>query len=960
MTSPAQRYAAARRRQAEESGPLGRFRGWYDFPLDPFQEAAARALAEGRSVLVAAPTGAGKTVVGEFAVHLALEQERKCFYTTPIKALSNQKYVDLVRRYGPGMVGLLTGDNSINGEAPIVVMTTEVLRNMLYAGSSTLLGLGYVVLDEVHYLADRERGAVWEEVIIHLPESVQLACLSATVSNAEEFGEWLNLVRGATDVVVEEHRPVPLWQHVLVGTRLLDLFVERQGGAGEPARRVVNPELVQLARDEQQAARAGRAPVPAERGRRGRPPVTHPRGGRAEQGRRGRRPADPGGTGTSDRRGRAAVAPPTRPQLVDRLAHAGLLPAIVFVFSRAGTDAAVEACLRAGVRLTTDAERERIRALADERCAGIPPEDRTLLGYLGWRDALERGVAAHHAGMLPPFKEVVEELFTAGLVKVVFATETLALGINMPARSVVLDRLVKWNGQTHAEVTPGEYTQLTGRAGRRGIDVEGHAIVVWSPGMDPHALAGLASTRTYPLRSSFRPSYNMAVNLVGQLGRERARGLLETSFAQFQADRSVVGIARQVARNEETLAGYREAMSCDRGDVVEYVHARHALAGYEAAVARRSEAALAAAAARSVEGLRAGDVIIVPSGPYAGVAVVVDPGRQPGRGVPRPVVVTGRGELHPLTVSGLTAPVVLTGHLRLPVDLDTTTRAARRALGAQARETAERAGTTAEQAGPGGVGSTAGQAGRGGAGDETLEQLRAAVRTHPVHRCPDRDDHLRWAGRFERLQAETEALSARMARRTDTVGRTFDRVLAVLDEIGYLDGERVTPPGQRLARLYGELDLVAAQCLHERLWDELGPPELAACAAALVYAGRRPDDAGPPRLPGGRVREVLTAMVRLWGDLTALEDDNQLSLLRPMDLGLTWGAFRWAQGAGLAEVLVASDLTAGDFVRWIRQVIDLLGQIADAAGEQDVALAASARSAVDAVRRGVVAYSSVA
>ncbi|GMA89350.1 hypothetical protein GCM10025868_46000 [Angustibacter aerolatus] len=208
--------------------------------LDDFRLRACRALEAGRGVLVAAPTGAGKTIVGEFAVHLALASGRKAFYTTPIKALSNQKYADLVAVHGAAQVGLLTGDVTVNGEAPVVVMTTEVLRNMLYAGSSTLRGLGFVVMDEVHYLADRFRGAVWEEVIIHLAQDVQVASLSATVSNAEEFGAWLDTVRGDTEVVVEEHRPVPLYQHVLVGRRMHDLFVEGDGAdAGEA---VVNPE----------------------------------------------------------------------------------------------------------------------------------------------------------------------------------------------------------------------------------------------------------------------------------------------------------------------------------------------------------------------------------------------------------------------------------------------------------------------------------------------------------------------------------------------------------------------------------------------------------------------------------------------------------------------------------------------------------------------------------------------
>ncbi|HEU5034744.1 MAG TPA: DEAD/DEAH box helicase, partial [Mycobacteriales bacterium] len=526
MASPAERYAAARHRSSRPA--LQDFARGYDFDFDEFQARACEALVDGHGVLVAAPTGSGKTIVGEFAAHLALATSGKCFYTTPIKALSNQKFHDLVERHGEDDVGLLTGDNAVNGDAPVVVMTTEVLRNMLYAGSPALRGLSYVVMDEVHYLADRFRGAVWEEVILHLPDTVTLVSLSATVSNAEEFGAWLQEVRGDTTVIVEEHRPVPLWQSVLVGRRLYDLFVEHRASDAGEVQEDLNPALTRIAGEEARLARLRDDRRP-------------PRGGR--------RPV-------------SRVAVPSRPQVVETLDHNGLLPAIVFIFSRAGCDGAVRQCLRAGVRLTEPDERTRIRRLVEARTADLPEEDLGVLGYGEFLDAVQRGVAAHHAGLLPVFKEVVEELFSEGLVKVVFATETLALGINMPARSVVLESLVKWNGEAHVDLTPGEYTQLTGRAGRRGIDVEGHGVVLWTAGLDPRHVASLASTRTYPLRSSFRPSYNMAVNLVGTLGRHHARELLEASFAQFQADRAVVGLARQLKRNEEALEGYREAMHC--------------------------------------------------------------------------------------------------------------------------------------------------------------------------------------------------------------------------------------------------------------------------------------------------------------------------------------------------------------------------------------------------------------
>jgi ATP-dependent RNA helicase HelY len=590
MTTPADRYASFRERQAEPKSPeFASFRALYEFDFDDFQVAACGALGGGSGVLVAAPTGSGKTVVGEYAVHLALAQGRKCFYTTPIKALSNQKYADLVRRYDSQTVGLLTGDNSINSGAAVVVMTTEVLRNMLYTGSTALAGLGYVVLDEVHYLADRTRGAVWEEVIIHLPESVRVVALSATVSNAEEFGEWLDQVRGGTAVIVDEQRPVPLWQHVLAGNRLYDLFTD-----DEHTR--VNSELLRVAQRDTWIER--KAPGrPVRGGRRPRRfPLTY------------------------------------RPDVIARLDASGLLPAITFIFSRAGCNAAVEQCLHAGLRLTTPEEAEVIKRTAERRTADIAPEDLAVLSYGEWLEGLRRGIAAHHAGMLPAFKEVVEELFAAGLVRAVFATETLALGINMPARTVVIEKLDKWNGETHANLTAGEYTQLTGRAGRRGIDVEGHAVVLWQPGMDPGAVAGLASTRTYPLNSSFRPSYNMAVNLTGWAGRARASALLESSFAQFQADRGVVGLTRQVRKNHQVMAELAAAMSCEKGDFAEYAQIRRSLSEREGDLSRARATSRRAEAARSLSLLRPGDIIRVPGGRRAGMAVVLQPGLHSARG----------------------------------------------------------------------------------------------------------------------------------------------------------------------------------------------------------------------------------------------------------------------------------------------------------------------------------------
>ena len=918
--SPADSYARMRRNQRH---PLfAGFASLYDFELDDFQVRACHELEEGKGVLVAAPTGSGKTLVGEFAVHLALEQGRKCFYTTPIKALSNQKFNDLVARYGAEKVGLLTGDNTINGEAPVVVMTTEVLRNMLYAGSRTLRHLGYVVMDEVHYLADRDRGAVWEEVIIHLPESVAMIALSATVSNAEEFGEWLETVRGETSTIVEERRPVPLFQHVMVGRKLFDLFEDKHGKAQDER---VNPELLRVARDDWASNRMRDRRTPKGRGQRG----------------RGSRPVGNG----------RRVWVPSRAEVVERLDRASLLPAIVFIFSRVGCDAAVQQCLNANLRLTSPEERDEIYRFVEERCQDIPEEDLQVLGYHEFLDGLTRGVAAHHAGMLPTFKECVEQLFLRGLCRVVFATETLALGINMPARSVVIEKLSKWNGETHADITPGEYTQLTGRAGRRGIDVEGHGVVLWQPGLEPKSVAGLASTRTYPLRSSFRPSYNMAVNLVRQFGREQARELLEQSFAQFQADKAVVGLARQLHKSDEALDGYAEAAACDRGDFMQYAGLRRKLSDLEAHRAKARRHDRRREAEESVENLRPGDVIEVPAGKYSGIALVIDPGVRSDREGPRPYVLTLDRHARRLSMVDFPTPVRSLTRLKVPRNFNGRDPKARRDLAQTLHlRTRDLPPKPHRQASDGEAG-----------GDREVEQLRSRIREHPCHGCPDREEHARWSERWYKLHRDSQTLRRRIEQRTNTIARRFDRICEVLTELDYLaekDGvTTVTGKGQRLMRIYAELDLVASEAIEQGLWSELSPSGLAAALSALVYESRRADDAGPPRVPGGPVKQALAETVRLWGDLEELQREHKIEFSREPDLAFAWAAFRWAEGDDLDEVLDATDLAAGDFVRWVKQLVDLAGQVADAAGSS--ALRETARDTVAQLRRGVVAYSSV-
>jgi ATP-dependent RNA helicase HelY len=918
---------------------LARFAAELPFILDDFQHRACAALEDGRGVLVCAPTGAGKTVVGEFAVHLALAAGGKCFYTTPLKALSNQKHTDLTARYGRERIGLLTGDLSVNANAPVVVMTTEVLRNMLYADSPALQGLSYVVMDEVHFLADRMRGAVWEEVILHLPDEVRLVSLSATVSNAEEFGGWIQTVRGDTAVVVDEHRPVPLWQHMLVGKRLFDLFDYDAGpgadGGGAGRRPRVDPQLLRHIAHRREADRLA---------------DWQPRGLS-----RRHRPGLLGRPGWGYHPLAGDYRPPARPDVIGILDSAGLLPAITFVFSRAGCDAAVKQCLRSPLRLTTEQERAQIAEVIDHRCGDLADTDLAVLGYYEWREGLLRGLAAHHAGLLPVFRHTVEELFTAGLVKAVFATETLALGINMPARTVVLERLVKFNGEQHVPLTPGEYTQLTGRAGRRGIDVEGHAVVLWHPDLDPGDVAGLASTRTFPLRSSFTPSYNMTINLVHRMGPEQAHRLLEQSFAQYQADRSVVGLVRAAERGERMLDEIAAELGGLNAPVLDYARLRAQISEGERAQARASRQQRRQAANDALAALRRGDIITISQGRRGGLAVVLESDRDSTE--PRPLVLTEHrwaGRISSADYSGAAAPV---GSMPLPKRVEHRQPRVRRDLASALRSAAADLVTPARRGA---------RNEDGAAVDPELALLREQLRRHPAHRAPDRDTGIRTAERYLRIERDNAQIRRKVAAATNSLARTFDRIVGLLTERGFIRADhgdpQVTEDGRLLARIYSESDLLVAECLRTGVWDGLGAAELAAVVSAVLYESRGGDGPGgssgaePPTVP---VRRALSQTHRLSAALRADEQRHRIAPSREPDDGFVAAVHRWASTGDLATALAASEatgsgspLSAGDFVRWCRQVLDMLDQVRNAGPDP---LRVTAKQAIDTILRGVVA-----
>ncbi|MEX0875327.1 MAG: DEAD/DEAH box helicase [Actinomycetota bacterium] len=866
------------------------------FPLDDFQKEAIDAVSEGGSVLVAAPTGSGKTVVAEFACWTARAAGAKCFYTTPLKALSNQKFGDLVAQHDARHVGLLTGDNSINGEASIVVMTTEVLRNMLYEGSNTLQGLQWVVLDEVHYLQDPYRGAVWEEVLIHLPPEVGVVCLSATVSNVEEFGDWLRTLRGPTKVVVEHERPVELRSLVMVGRELYPLL-------GQDAR--PHPEVVRVWTKGMAAAARYRS-IPS-----GRPGY---RGGT-------RAPGRPRKHGPID------AYTPTRVEVVDLLADKDMLPAIVFIFSRAGCDESVEACVRAGIELTSREEKDRISEFAQLRAATIDENDLRALRFASFLEGLERGIAAHHAGMIPIFKETVEELFALGLVRLVFATETLSLGINMPARTVVIERLTKFTGEKHELLTPTDYTQLTGRAGRRGIDELGYGVTLFNPWVSLDKLASLATMRSYALRSSFRPSYNMAVNLVRNYEPETAARLLNSSFAQFVTDRSVVRWERDLEKQERKAAGLREEAVCELGDVIDYRNLRE-----EAARALKHERG-SGAVREALTKLSPGDVVWEKG---IGRAVILEQPRIASGGAPRVTAMTLDRKLRKLGPRDFREPPVAIARIRLRGQSWRAPKV-RKDLARQL----EALNVRRPQSAP---------------NRSDARKLIAAYESQPVHNCPDVDRHLKVANELVDVEAEVGKLRGQVRRRKGTIARTFERVLGVLRTLGYAEDWALTPRGDLLARVYNEADLLVVECLSKGWLNGLSAEELAAVASLFVYEARRRDEGeGPPTPELARQERRISNLFR---SLRETERSHDVELLKEPDAGFMAPIFEWASGSSLEDMLEDRQSSAGDFVRSAKQVVDLLQQlrqVVDSASE----LAGTLAEAVDRVQRGVVAYSSV-
>ena len=850
----------------------------YGFSLDKFQLDAIASINDGLNVLVAAPTGSGKTVVAEYAVARAHRAGLRSFYTAPIKALSNQKFVELSTFYGESEVGLLTGDNSINPNAPIVVMTTEVLRNMIYARSQALDSLGVVVLDEVHFLQDAYRGPVWEEVIIHLEPTVQLVCLSATVSNATELCDWLTTVRGPTTPIVEMKRPIELTNHYLVGDkasnslRTFDVLVDGRA----------NPEVMRF---EQAKSNA---------------PIRH--SGR-QQSRQ---------YGASQR-----LFSPQRSAIIKELAAADLLPAIFFIFSRNQCDEAAKSCLKMGISLTTAAEKQEIVAIAHESLTNFSDDDLAALEFTQFVKQLEAGIGSHHAGIVPTFKEIVERCFARGLVKVVFATETLAVGINMPARAVVLDKITKFNGENHQMLKPSDYAQLTGRAGRRGLDDIGHALVVWNPFVTFEQVATLVASRSFVLNSAFRPTYNMAANLIRSTSQVQARHLLNLSFAQFQSGKDVVELQARIQRRSKERDRLMLQAESPFGDLEEYR-------------LRKSSKAQPSEIDQSLSELRPGDVIEAGSISHIERMVVLTVAQR-GDGTKITALSRSRS-VQTFSVRDFVQPVMVLGYVKLPSPFAPNNHKF-------LKEASSRLATAKIR-----------QASR------MKHTAKSQQTEHPVASDPDLKFRLIAAESAERIDRELEQLEKRVSNSTQSVSNKFDELVKLLTEWGFVDEWSLTQRGQMLSHIFHESDLLIANCVSEGIFDGLSAPNMAALASVFVFQARGGEESIATHFPNNELKTRWRSAAKLSQKLASAETNHGLVVHRGPEAGFMGAALDWASGTPLVDVLQEDELTAGDFVRTIKQLIDLLRQLSIVLFEEADRNAAS--EAAELCFRGVVAASS--
>ena len=874
----------------------------FPFPLDAFQLDAIDALNQGHSVVVSAPTGSGKTLIGEYAIHRALAHQQKVFYTTPLKALSNQKLRDFREQFGTENVGLMTGDLSVNRDASIVVMTTEIFRNMLYAEADEqddpLADVEAVVLDECHYMNDSQRGTVWEESIIHCPPIVQLLALSATVANAGQLTDWIEKVHGPTQLVLSDYRPVPL-QFSFCSAKGLHPLLNEQGTGLHP-----NCKVWRAPKGQQRKGRSARPPQPEA------PPISF---------------------------------------VVAQMADRDMLPAIYFIFSRRGCDKAVRDL---GIQcLVTKEEQQRIKTRLMAYSEANPEAVRDGMHA----DALLRGIAAHHAGVLPAWKELIEELFQQGLVKVVFATETLAAGINMPARSTVIAALSKRTERGHRPLMGSEFLQMAGRAGRRGLDSKGYVVTVQSRFEGVREAGQLATSPADPLVSQFTPSYGMVLNLLQRHDLEKAKELVERSFGRYLASLDLV-------EEEETLAQLRLQLGQLEGvagdvpwqDFEDYEKLRARLREERRLLRilqQQAEETLANELTLALQFASRGTLVSLKSPQLRGQvtpAVIVDkvdgPGQFPllqcltGENIwlllPCQAVVSLHAELSCLQVDGVSSPpMTRSGELRHG---DQHSGGLALAVAHMAR----RHDMTTPQYDL--AGEVLAQA-------RSVQQLEQDQDQHPAHRWGDRKQLKKHRRRMEDLEEEIASRQHQLHHRANRHWETFLSLTEILRQFGCLNDLDPTEIGRTVAALRGDNELWLGLALMSGHLDDLQPSDLAAVFEAISTEVNRPDLwSGFP--PPAAAEEALHDLSGLRRELLRAQERAGVVVPAWWEPELMGLVAAWATGTPWPDLIGNTSLDEGDVVRIMRRTVDLLAQVpyCEAISEQ---LRAHSRQALKAINR---------
>lgn len=853
------------------SPPLPDFDALFPFQLDDFQRQAIAALEAERSIVVSAPTGAGKTVIGEYAIYRALAQGKRVFYTTPLKALSNQKFRDFRAQFGPQKVGLLTGDNSIDRQAPVLVMTTEIFRNMLYGTpigqvGTSLQGVEVVVLDECHYMNDRQRGTVWEESIIYAPPNIQLVALSATVANGEQLTDWITQVHGPTELIYSQQRPVPLQFHFCVPKGLFPLL--------DRSHQKINPRL--------------------------RP-----------QGRPSRSRGD---------RHRNYADSPSLGFTLRQLQQQDMLPAIYFIFSRKGCDQAVTTV--GGMQLVNPQEAIELKRQIDQFLARSPEAGRS-----GQIEALYQGIAAHHAGMLPAWKGLVEELFQQGLIKAVFATETLAAGINMPARTTVISSLSKRTDRGHRLLTPSEFLQMAGRAGRRGMDKKGHVVTVQTPFEGAREAVYLATAGPDPLISQFTPSYGMVLNLLQIHTLAETKNLIERSFGQYLATRYLAPQQQAVADLKQELAQTQaKLVAVDLSALNGYQKLRERLKEEQRLLKilqQQAEESQASEMAMVIAYAEPGTLVSLKGGsrkaPAPLSAVLVN--QIPGSGQFPYLVCLGSNNrwyvVTPTDVLGLQGTLP-TGPW--PPNLAPPTEMILKP--GQSRAGNQSTAAIADQI----PGFDLQPAPEVFAQQQRTAAMTAQLEAHPAHQWGNHQSLLRLQRRELKLQTQISDRQSKLEQQSQHHWQAFLDLLEILQHLGGLQGLTPTPLGQAAAAIRGENELWLGLALRSGELDALDPHQLAAACAALVTEVSRPDSWTHYQL-SEPVETALANLRSLRRQLFQHQRRHGVVLPVWLEFELVGLVEQWALGTEWPELCAHTSLDEGDIVRILRRTLDLLAQI---------------------------------